>query len=337
MSVKPIDRRPHDRQVWEEELEAFVPSRLFDAHCHLFDRAHLPELKRAGAFSTNATLSRLREWGEALYPGRKLHCLLLGNPAYDVDVDAQVAFYAENLRGQPHERVNRLVTPRCKLDTIARDLDRPGFVGLKPYRRYSVTGDINQCRIHEFLPHEQLELANQRGLWVTMHLSRYHGCADEMNLADLYEFTTRRYPKVRWILAHCARSFTYWPIRRAIDRLRDMPNIWYDLSAVTDALPILTLFQKEDRKRVFWGSDGVEATYFHGRYAVMGRAWATLMADKLDLNFNHTDGRPILCVYEQLLAIKHAAEIAGLSRDEVEDIFWRNASRAFGLADEAWA
>lgn len=25
-----------DRQIWEEELEAFVPKRLFDAHSHIF-------------------------------------------------------------------------------------------------------------------------------------------------------------------------------------------------------------------------------------------------------------------------------------------------------------
>jgi glutamate-1-semialdehyde 2,1-aminomutase len=129
---------------------------------------------------------------------------------------------------------------------------------------FSVTGDVAQCRIHEFLPHEQMELANELGLWVTMHLSRHHGCADENNLDDLQDFTTRRYPNIKWILAHCARSFTYWPIRQAINRLRDMPNIWYDLSALTDVRPFITLFSNESTKRLFFGSDGVDSTYFHG-------------------------------------------------------------------------
>ena len=96
-------------------------------------------------------------------------------------------------------------------------------MGLKPYRYFSVTGDVNECRIHEFLPHAQLELANQLGLWVTMHLSRSNGCGDSHNLDDLEEFTTKRYPQIKWILAHCARSFTYWPIRQAIERLREDP------------------------------------------------------------------------------------------------------------------
>jgi len=196
---------------------------------------------------------------------------------------------------------------------------------------FSVTGDVAQCHIDEFLPHEQMELADQLGLWVTMHLSRYHGCADQQNLDDLQEYTTRRYPNIKWMLAHCARSFTYWPIQQAIERLRDLPNIWYDLSAVTDVRPFITLFSKEDTKRIFYGSDGVDATYFHGTYVTLGRAWQTFDISKTELQFLHCDGRPILAIYEQLLAMKHAAEIIGLSRDQIDDLFWRNAASAFGI------
>jgi glutamate-1-semialdehyde 2,1-aminomutase len=168
-----------------------------------------------------------------------------------------------------------------------------------------------------------------------MHLSRFHGCADEHNLADLEEFTTRRFPNVRWILAHCGRSFTYWPIRRAIDRLRDLPNVWYDVSAVTDVRPMITLFSRENTKRIFYGSDGVDAMYFRGQYVALGRAWQYLDTSRTDLKFPHTDFRPILAIYEQLLSMKHAAEIAQLSPDDVEDIFWRNAAAAFGVEFES--
>jgi predicted TIM-barrel fold metal-dependent hydrolase len=217
------------------------------------------------------------------------------------------------------------------MSEIERDYSKLVYTGLKPYRLFSSTGDPHQCRITDFLPHEQLEFANEHHLWVTMHLSRFHGCGDEWNLSDLHEFTSRRYPHVRWILAHCARSFTYWPIRQGIERLRDMPNIWYDVSAVTDVLPLITLFTKEDIKRVFFGSDAVDSTYFHGKYVTLGRAWQGLNADRIKLEFPHCDGRPILAIYEQLLAMKHAAELAGLSQSDIEDIFWRNAALAFDV------
>ena len=329
MGLSIADYSPHDQQIWDEELSNFVPSRIFDAHIHLFDRRHLP------SNSTNAwgqtDLKTLQDWADRLYPGRETHFLVLGTPISGIDVAGHNDWAVSQVAQDPNSRMNRLVTPSCRLDDIARDIRERGFVGLKPYRMFSVTGDIAQCRIHEFLPHEQLELANDLGLWVTLHMSRFHGCADELNLADLEEFTGRRYPRVKWILAHCARSFTYWPIRQAIDRLHSMPNIWYDVSAVTDIRPMVTLFTREDRRRIFYGSDGVDATYFHGQYAALGRAWQYVDADRLKLQFPHCDGRPILAIYEQLLAMKQAVEIAGWSSDDVENLFWRNAAREFQI------
>jgi glutamate-1-semialdehyde 2,1-aminomutase len=327
MPLSVADYSPHDLQIWDEELHDFVPDRVFDAHIHLFHPGHLH------ANATNAwgytDLATLRQWAERLYPGRETHFLVLGTPIAGIDVSAHNQWAIAQVGQDQQSRMNRLVTPACRLEDIERDVRDHGFIGLKPYRIFSVTGDIAQCRIHEFLPHAQLELANDLGLWVTMHLSRFHGCADEHNLADLAEYTGRRYPNVKWILAHCARSFTYWPIRQAIDRLRDMPNIWYDVSAVTDVRPMITLFTRENRKRIFYGSDGVDATYFHGQYAALGRAWQYVDADRLKLQFPHCDGRPILAIYEQLLSMKHACEIAGWSADDIEDLFWRNAATAF--------
>jgi Amidohydrolase len=327
MPLTVADFSPFDQQIWDEELSGFIPDRVFDAHCHLFHRGHLAADATTAWGETDFAV--LQSWAECLYPGRETHFLVLGTPISGIDVASHNAWLISEVHKDPQSRLNRLVTPDCRIDDIARDVQQRGVIGLKPYRMFSVTGDIAQCRIHEFLPHEQLELANELGLWVTMHLSRFHGCADAQNLQDLDEYTNRRYPRVKWILAHCARSFTYWPIRSAIDRLRDMPNIWYDVSAVTDIRPFITLFTREDPRRIFYGSDGVDATYFHGSYVAFGRAWQYVDADRLRLQFPHCDGRPILAIYEQLLSMKQAAEIANYSADEIEGLFWRNAAAAF--------
>ena len=173
-------------------------------------------------------------------------------------------------------------------------------------------------------------MANDLGLWVTLHLSRQDACADEHNLADLEEYTTRRYPNIKWILAHVARSFTYWPIQHGIERLRLMPNIYYDTSAVTELMPLVTLFRHESPDRIFYGSDGVESMYFYGKYVALGRAWQGLDVKRTQLQFPHCDARPILAIYEQLLSMKHAAEIAGLDRTDLDKIFYNNAEREFG-------
>ena len=336
MNQMKIDYRDCDRQIWEEELAEFVPDRILDAHIHCLWRSNLdPESRKLVHRDDDVPL--LNQWANVLYPGRKMQYLILGTPHNGLDVAKHVESVRQAIDGVPGIRHNRLVTPACQLEDIQRDLQHPQFVGLKPYRSYSVTGDIAECRIHDFLPHEQMELANEHHWWVTMHLSRFAGCADEENLNDLYEYTTQRYPNIKWLLAHCARSFTYWAIREAIPRLRDMPNIYYDTSAVTDPRPYVTLLTQEDTRRVFWGSDGVGAAFFHGYYAALGRAWQHYDADNAGLPFPHCDGRPILSVYEQLLSLKFAVEIAQLSADQVEGLFWRNAATALGIGEDEGA
>ena len=85
--------------------------------------------------------------------------------------------------------------------------------------------------------------------------------------------------------------------------------------------------------RIFWGSDGVGAAFFHGHYAALGRAWQHSDAAQAGLQFPHCDGRPILSVYEQLMSLKFAVEVAELSKDQVEGLFWGNAANALGIDD----
>ena len=70
------------------------------------------------------------------------------------------------------------------MDDVRDDLEHLGVVGLKPYPIYSTTGDPYQHRIEKILTHEQMELTDELGLGVTMHLSQTDGCADEKNLED---------------------------------------------------------------------------------------------------------------------------------------------------------
>jgi len=325
-----IDYTGHDRQIWEEELEAFVPRRIFDAHAHLFWHDHLPAGHPKLTAWCDADDAAHRRWARRLYPGREMHYLYLGTPVPGIDVGRHNEFIARQLKKDPRSRANLLVTPACTPETIAATARRPGFVGLKPYRMFSVNGNPDTCRIHEFFPEAQLEVADELGLWVTLHLSRYHAAADRDNLRDLTRYTTRRYPRIKWILAHCARSFTYWPIRESVERLRELPNLFYDLSAVCDVRPILTLFQREDFRRIFFGSDGISPTFFRGGYFALGRSWLTLSSAHFsDATFPHCDGRPILAIYENLLAIKQAAAIAGFGRSEIDALFWGNAAREF--------
>ena len=321
-----------DRIVWEEDLEDFIPYKIFDAHVHFWDDSFLPLKDPQRNNFVNSGLQITERWNKQMFPGRDFDYLVFGMPLVNADIKANNEFVVSELAGKPNSRKNRLVTPECKTEDIYNDVVKYNFVGMKPYRQFSATGDINQCRIQDFLTHPQMELANEMGLFITLHLSRYHGCADEQNLIDLEEYTTKKYPNIKWILAHCARSFTYWPLQKAINRLRQMPNIWYDISAVSDVMAQYTLLSKEDHRRILYGSDNFTANAFHGRYVAMGRFWYQIGTPEYAKKDNiHTNSKPILAIYEQLLAFKHAAQLAQLRTEQINDVFYNNAKKLFDL------
>ena len=85
-------------------------------------------------------------------------------------------------------------------EEIIKSLRSSQAVGFKPYRTYSKTGDITNCRITDFMSEKHIEIANKKDLIVMMHLSKKYGVADDENISDLI-FLTEKYPNVKWILA----------------------------------------------------------------------------------------------------------------------------------------
>jgi len=100
MAVSIDDLNDSDRQIWEEELAEFVPERMFDAHCHMFQIAHM----RPGAPLSSrgeADLSTLRAWAEALFPGRRMNFLVLGLPHLGIDPNLHNPFVSEQVTQDP--------------------------------------------------------------------------------------------------------------------------------------------------------------------------------------------------------------------------------------------
>ena len=172
-----------------------------------------------------------------------------------------------------------LVHPGMSEEEIENGVSRGGFLGLKPYRFFSATGDAVHCRITDFLPEHQIAVADRHELLIMMHLSRPEGIADPVNLDDL-ENLTAKYPNARWDLAHCARAYSAWPIERAGGRLRDLPNTWFDTSSVCESDAIDALIECVGIDRVMYGSDDVPVGVLRGKYVAFGHAWALSVRDE---------------------------------------------------------
>ena len=64
----------------------------------------------------------------------------------------------------------------------------------------------------------------------------------------------------------------------------------------------------------------------------MGRFWYQIGTPEYAKKNNiHTNSKPILAIYEQLLAFKHAAQLAQLRTEQINDVFYNNAKKLFDL------
>lgn len=319
-----IDVTATDREIWDCELEDFLPSKLYDMHVHMWSEAH------AGEASPVSVGLRLEidyadhlAWAAALYPGREIHYLVLGTPVVGMDVAGHNGWMAAQMAADPRSGINMAVTPDMSPEYVDAQVRRHGFVGLKPYRTFAQ--DPAEAPIRDFLPESLIELAHHRRLAITLHLSKRAGPADFENLADLERYT-RIYPGARWVLAHCARGFNAVFLEESIHFLKGLPGIWYDTSAVNDLYAHYLLMKHEYRSRIMFGSDNVVAGCARGKYVTYGGAWHFHAGDP---GLPHCDPEPTWVVYEQLRQERQVAEMLGLTRTEIDAHFCGNAERFF--------
>src|SRR5262249_30091343 len=136
-----------------------------------------------------------------LMPRREVHRLSFPFPfPHPCDFAASNAFLAAELRADPQSSGLSLVHPGMSADQVEAETERHGFLGFKPYRFYSSTGDAVNCRITDFMPEHQIAVAHRRGLIIMMHVSKRDAIADPENVADLLRLC-ETYPNAKWILA----------------------------------------------------------------------------------------------------------------------------------------
>ncbi len=317
-----------DRRIWQEELDTFVPQHVFDVHSHIYrwafninsDKETGPYAAGIGRHFPEVTFELANRIDEALMPGRQIERLAFPFPfAGACDFDASNDHVSREMAKAIDSASLMLVHPGMSATEIEATLCRTGAVGLKPYLVYATNADRAEASITDFLPEHQIALADRLGLIVMMHLSKRQAVADPDNIEELCRLS-EAYPRVRWILAHCARSYSAWAIERAAVSLRGLPNIWYDTSTVCEADALDALYTGVGVDRVMYGSDDMIGP-MRGKYIAFGYAWAFLSETNHQLSLGHCDGRMTFVRYEQLRAMKRGARQVGLDTVQRQALF----------------
>lgn len=326
-----------DRRIWEEELDDFVPQTIYDAHTHVYDwRPDSPTVHYTAPPNPGHKGWPLADWATldavdaALLPGRTVHRVSFSCPVQPAPPEETNAFSASQVANDPRSVALMQVRPSMTPEHIAAQVEQHDFRGFKPYRMHSVTGDVVECRITDYLPEPQIAVADRFGLMIMLHMAKSRAIADPENLADLERLTTK-YPRVQWVLAHCARSYYDRPLLEAAERLERMDNLWYEISSVCDSDAMDALLSVAGPDRVMYGSDDLTVGVTRGKYITFGVAWTELNErNSGELNLSHCDGRLTFVRYESLRAFRRACRRHGYGPKEIRRLFHDNAAALIG-------
>ncbi len=321
-----------DRELFDRELNAFVPDHVFDAHAHLYRADHFPADKQPALIGGGPPIAGMKEFDERIdeiTPGRPTEALFFPFPNTFVDVDAENEFLYEELKNRPHSRGQMLTPPTMSPDTIRETVKRCGFVGLKCYHVWSPRKPTFDSFIEEFLPESHVQVADELGLSITLHIVRSRALADTANQETLRKWC-QKYPNMRMILAHAARGFNAHHTIEGIHSLKGLRNVWFDTSAVTDCGAIESIIRVMGHDRVLYGSD-FPVSHLRGRCVGLGDSFLWISPSNTDLNVPYADLKLALVGHESLRTVKVAALSTGLNDSQVEDIFFRNGEKLFGL------
>ncbi|TWT60766.1 3-aminobutyryl-CoA aminotransferase [Rubinisphaera italica] len=324
-----IDR---DLDLFASKLGNFVPTDAFDAHAHWYDIRHLvdtgergksedfePEVGHSAMFQSMLRWMGDRATTEGLY---------FGYPTRAVDREAENRFVADQVNAHAGCRGLMLIAPQDNPAVVERVLDDDGFSGFKVYHVFAEREDTFKAEQHEFLPEWAWELAQQRGLWITMHMVLPRALSDSRNL-EYIQTQCRRYPDANLVLAHAARGFNAGHTVEAIDGLRGIDNVYFDTSAICEPAALEAIIRATGTTHLMYGSD-FPISELRGKALSAGDGFLWLYENSFDWDsWPHAQAE--LVGIESLLALQQACRTMCLNDDDVERIFSTNARSLLGI------
>ena len=161
-------------------------------------------------------------------------------------------------------------------------------------------------------------------MFITLHMVKDESLADANNLKYI-KAMAKKYPDVVLILAHAARAFAAWTAFGTVDELKKFENIWYDFSSICESPAMTYILKKIGVKRCMWGTD-YPISMSVGKAISLGKTFYWIGEKDLK-NFTSSAA---LCVRhigtEEFMAIREASLILDLTRNDIEDLFYNNAS-----------
>ncbi len=326
------DFQQSDREIYDREIKNFLPDKILDAHVHIWLEKHInnfPEktnnpfidFKNFPEFS----IEDFEIIKEKLFKNKKYTGIFFGNPFRNLNLE-KMNSYIFNLT----KKDNYFLYIPSPVDDLSNEFfskisSYSGFIGFKPYPKLADKKQNEEVKITDFLNTNVLEYADSNEMLILLHLPRKRRLADKNNIFELKEIT-KKYKKIKLILAHSGRSYCLCDIENAIEEIKDIKNLYFELSFIHDWEIVQLILNKIDNKKIIYGSDmpvstlkGKNVCINNEHYFVTKEPFEWSIGSQfLNLGFTYF-------LYEQIRALKKAFYNLGIKKDShIEDIFFNN-------------
>ena len=307
-----------------------LPKKLFDAHMHIYGEGTIPNFfgkvpPYQRPFITADDYSKdLR----AAIPGVeliRLNTIPTPDPCIADEPEKirekMISHVAKDAIKHPENVFSGYVLPTDTEEKI-EEIASLGARALKCYCYSVKTKDHNSLKIGEFLPETSFPILEKHKIPVIIHMMR-NALEDEENF-NYIESMAKKHPDAKIVLAHCARSFASYTAVNNLKRLSGLDNIWIDISAINEPASIMASL-KFSRKKTVYGTDYPVCLY-RGRAFSFADKFMWLIEDMVPKGYESA-----YMITEELLAIYQSALLLDLDATEIEDLFYNNAIKLFGV------
>ena len=332
----------YDKKVYEEELSDFLPDTIVDAHVHIYKQEMQQEKAedRKGCVNwphmvaPDLTIDDMNMSFSQMFPGKNVKAVIMGMPTCRLGEVNDYVLAESKKAALPALYCTNWDMPKEELYAAMK----AGFVGIKPYQN-NVAPYIpaKEVRIFDMLPHHHMEVMNELGGIVMLHIPRSLRLRDPLNLAQMLEIE-EKYPNAKVIIAHIGRAYVPGDFGDAFEVLKNTKNMLFDFTANTLDLAIRNCIEMVGPKRIMFGSD-MPITKMRmyrvcepDKYVnVVPRGFYGDVSG--DPNMREVDDYAEMTtfMYEELRAFKRASCELGLSKDDVYDIMCGNAAKLFNI------